>query len=354
MKKFLLSTGNPYEVIIGRDLLDDAGAYIRNCLPLPRKLCVITDSNVNTFYAQQVLCSLKEQGYVTSKIVFPAGEHSKNLTTYLNIMEALADEGFTRSDGLVALGGGVVGDLVGFAAATYLRGIAYVQIPTTYMAAVDSAVGGKTSINLQNGKNLAGAIWQPSLVLCDCNTFDTLPHEKQLDGLAEAVKSAVVSDERLLNHIKACDYEYVIERCVSIKKSFVEADERDYGLRQILGFGHTVGHGLERLSSYRIPHGQAVAAGMVVEARAAYRMGLTKTDLSGELASILTELGFNLQINYSAEEIYHYALMDKKINGNFITMIIPDAIGKCRLHKISLSDLLLFLQVGLQNEISCK
>lgn len=347
MKKFLLSTGNPYEVIVGRDLLDDAGAYIKNCLPLPRKLCVITDSNVNTLYAQRVLQSLKGQGYVTSKIVFPAGEHAKNLTTYLNIMEALADEGFTRSDGLVALGGGVVGDLVGFAAATYLRGIAYVQIPTTYMAAVDSAVGGKTSINLQNGKNLAGAIWQPSLVLCDYTTFDSLSSEKRLDGLAEAVKSAVVSDASLLGHIKECNYEYVIERCISIKKSFVEADERDYGLRQILGFGHTVGHGLERLSSYSIPHGQAVATGMVVEARAAYKMGLTATDISGELADILTDLGFDLKIRYNAEEIYHYALMDKKINGDFITMVIPDAIGKCRLQKISLFDLLKFMKIGL-------
>lgn len=347
MKKFLLSTGNPYEVIIGRDLLNDAGAYIKQCLPLPRKLCVITDSNVNTLYAQRVLDSLKREGYNTSKIVFPAGEHAKNLTTYLNIMEALADEGFTRSDGLIALGGGVVGDLVGFAAATYLRGIAYVQMPTTYMAAVDSAVGGKTSINLQNGKNLAGAIWQPALVLCDYNTFDTLPTEKKLDGLAEAVKSAVVSDGRLLDSIKSGDYEYVIERCISIKKSFVEVDERDYGLRQILGFGHTVGHGLEKLSSYTIPHGQAVAAGMVVEARGAYKMGLTQTDLSGELADILTDLGFNLQIKYSTDEIYHYALMDKKISGDQITMIIPDLIGKCRLQKISLSDLQKFIEIGL-------
>lgn len=348
MKKFLLSTGNPYEVIIGRDLLDQAGAYIKTCLPLPRKLCVITDSNVNTLYAQRVLDALKAQGYVTSKIVFPAGEHAKNLTTYLNIMEALADEGFTRSDGLIALGGGVVGDLVGFAAATYLRGIAYVQIPTTYMAAVDSAVGGKTSINLQNGKNLAGAIWQPSLVLCDYGTFDTIPAEKRMDGLAEAVKSAVVSDGRLLDHIKAGDYEYVIERCISIKKSFVEADERDYGLRQILGFGHTVGHGLEKLSAYTIPHGQAVAAGMVVEARAAYQMGLTQNDLSVELSEILTELGFDLHIKYSADEIYHFALMDKKISGDQITMIIPDTIGKCRLQKISLSDLRRFIETGLE------
>lgn len=348
MKKFVLSTSKKYEVLIGRNLLADAGTYIRKCLPLPCKLCVITDSNVNPLYAETLLTSLKDAGYTTSKIVFPAGEHSKNLTTYLNIMEALAAEGFTRSDALVALGGGVVGDLAGFAAATYLRGIAHVQIPTTYMSAVDSSVGGKTSINLQNGKNLAGAIWQPSLVICDCNTFDSLPEQKKKDGLAEAVKSAVVSDGSLLSHIIAGNDEYVIERCISIKKSVVEADERDSGLRQILGFGHTVGHGLEKLSSFSIPHGQAVAAGMVIEAKAAYKMGLTEKDISGELSEILTGLGFCLNVKYTADEIYHYALMDKKIHGDQITMIIPETIGKCRLQKISLRQLKKFIEAGLE------
>lgn len=348
MKKFVLSTSKKYDVIVGRDLLSSAGTHIRKYLSLPCKICVITDSNVNPIYAQTLLASLKEAGYIASKIVFPAGEHSKNLTTYANIMEALADEEFTRSDALIALGGGVVGDLTGFAAATYLRGIAYIQIPTTYMSAVDSAVGGKTSINLQNGKNLAGAIWQPTLVICDYDTFDTLPKAKCKDGLAEAVKSAVVSDASLLKHIKDGNLEYVIERCISIKKSVVEADERDYGLRQILGFGHTVGHGLEKLSAFAIPHGQAVAAGMVIEAKAAYRKGLTNCDLSIELTEILTELGFKLNVKYSADEIYHYALMDKKISGDYITMVIPEFLGKCRLHKIPLSELRDYIAAGLE------
>lgn len=347
MKKFVLSTSKRYEVLIGRDLLADVGEHIRKCLPPPCKICVITDSNVNTIYAQTVLQSLKAAGYTTSKIVFPAGEHSKNLSTYLNVMEALAAEGFTRSDGLIALGGGVVGDLAGFAAATYLRGIAYMQIPTTYMSAVDSSVGGKTSLNLQNGKNLAGAIWQPSLVVCDCSTFDTLPEAKRRDGLAEAVKSAVVSDASLLKYIQDGDAEYVVERCISIKKSVVEVDERDKGLRQILAFGHTIGHGLEKLSAFAIPHGQAVAMGMVIEARAAYKMGLTDTDISGELTEILEGLGFKLKVKYSADQIYHYALMDKKIHGNQITMVIPESIGKCRLQKISLNELKKFIEAGL-------
>ena len=295
-----------------------------------------------------VMTSLMEHGYQTSKIVFPAGEHSKNLTTYSNILEAMADEGLTRSDAVVALGGGVVGDLAGFAAATYMRGIPYIQIHTTYMAAIDASVGGKTGINLLCGKNLAGAFWQPSMVFCDYHTFDSLPPAKLMDGIAEAVKCAAVSEESLLPHIRKKDYEYVIERCVSIKKSIVEADERDTGLRQILNFGHTVGHGIEKLSSFSVSHGQAVAKGLIVEARAAYRFGLAPVDIASPLQDILAEMGFDLSVDYSPEEIYQYALMDKKIMGDRITMVIPESLGKCRLHKISLSELQKFIRLGMK------
>lgn len=347
MKKFAVSTARPYDIIIGKNILEKAGAYINTCLP-PCRLCIITDSTVNSIYAQVVMTSLMEHGYQTSKIVFPAGEHSKNLTTYSNILEAMADEGLTRSDAVVALGGGVVGDLAGFAAATYMRGIPYIQIPTTYMAAIDASVGGKTGINLLCGKNLAGAFWQPSMVFCDYHTFDSLPPAKLMDGIAEAVKCAAVSEESLLPHIRKKDYEYVIERCVSIKKSIVEADERDTGLRQILNFGHTVGHGIEKLSSFSVSHGQAVAKGLIVEARAAYRFGLAPVDLASPLQDILAEMGFDLSVDYSPEEIYQYALMDKKIMGDKITMVIPESLGKCRLHKISLSELQKFIRLGMK------
>ncbi|MFR7989040.1 MAG: 3-dehydroquinate synthase [Anaerovoracaceae bacterium] len=347
MKKFAVSTARPYDIIIGKNILEKAGAYINTCLP-PCRLCIITDSTVNSIYAQVVMTSLMEHGYQTSKIVFPAGEHSKNLTTYSNILEAMADEGLTRSDAVVALGGGVVGDLAGFAAATYMRGIPYIQIPTTYMAAIDASVGGKTGINLLCGKNLAGAFWQPSMVFCDYHTFDSLPPAKLMDGIAEAVKCAAVSEESLLPHIRKKDYEYVIERCVSIKKSIVEADERDTGLRQILNFGHTVGHGIEKLSSFSVSHGQAVAKGLIVEARAAYRFGLAPVDIASPLQDILAEMGFDLSVDYSPEEIYQYALMDKKIMGDKITMVIPESLGKCRLHKISLSELQKFIRLGMK------
>ncbi|MEE0691621.1 MAG: 3-dehydroquinate synthase [Lachnospiraceae bacterium] len=349
MKKFVLSTANhPYEVLIGRDLIRNAGAYISSCLP-PCHLCVITDSTVNNIYSQVVMTSLMEHGYRTTKVVFPSGEHAKNLNTYSNIVEAIADDGLNRSDGLVALGGGVVGDMTGFVASTYMRGLPYIQIPTTYMAAVDASVGGKTGINLLSGKNLVGAFWQPSLVLCDYKTFDSLPAAKLQDGIAEAVKCAVVSEASLIPHIQENDYEYVIERCVSIKKSIVEADERDFSVRQLLNFGHTIAHGIEKVTSFSVPHGQAVAKGMVAEAKAAYRLGLTDTDISGELTQILTGLGFNLTTCRNVDDLYRYALMDKKISGDKITMIIPESVGKCRLQKISLSELKEFIKAGIED-----
>lgn len=347
MKKFVVSTENPYDIIIGNDIIKDAGTYISSCIP-PCHLCVITDSTVNSIYSQVVMTSLMERGYRTSKIVFPAGEHSKNLNTYSNILEAMADESLNRSDAIIALGGGVVGDMAGYTAATYMRGIPYIQIPTTYLAAVDASVGGKTGINLLSGKNLVGAFWQPSLVLCDYKTFDSLPAIKMQDGIAEAVKYAAVSEESLIPHIQENNYEYVIERCVSIKKSIVEADERDTGLRQILNFGHTIGHGIEKITSYSVSHGQAVAKGMVIEAKAAYKLGLTDVDISKDLTEILTGMGFNLTSCSNVEELYHYALMDKKISGDKITMVIPETLGKCRLQKITLSELKKFIQAGVE------
>lgn len=347
MKKFVISTAQPYEIIIGDNLLNDAGAYISNVIK-PCRISIISDSTVNGLYAKLLEQSLAEYGFTVTKIIFPSGEHSKNINTYANIMEALGEDGITRSDAIVALGGGVVGDIAGFAASTYMRGIRYIQIPTTYLAAIDASFGGKTGINLLCGKNLAGTFWQPSLVLCDYATFNTLPENRLLEGVAEAVKSAVVSDASLLKHISENNYGYVIERCISIKKSIVEADERDTGLRQLLNFGHTIGHGIEKLSSFSVSHGLAVAKGMVVEARAAYRTGLTSVDISGELTDILTNLGLDLKVCYTADELYTYALTDKKIMGNKITMVVPESLGKCRLHKITLTELKTFIEEGLK------
>lgn len=348
MNRFKVTTDTSYEILIGTDLLADTGRYMRECLE-PCKACLITDSTVNRLYADQVMSSLTDSGFETSKIVFPAGELSKNISTYTNILESMAEEGLSRSDLVVALGGGVVGDLSGFAASTYLRGIRHVQVPTTYLAAVDSSVGGKTGLNLLYGKNLAGAFWQPSLVICDYSTFETIPGEEMLNGIAEAIKCAMIMEAPLIGRVIAKDYGHVIERCVSIKKSIVEADERDTGIRQLLNFGHTIGHSIEKLSSYTIPHGVAVAKGMVFESRAAFRMGLTDYDASDYLKEILTNIGFDLSIPYTVDELYKYALNDKKIRGSSIAMVIPEQCGKCRLHKISLDSLHTFIELGMDD-----
>lgn len=174
MKKFEISTNHPYSICIGNNIMSQSGSLISEVLE-PCKIAIITDTNVNSLYSQVFITSLIESGFEVSKIIFPAGEHSKNLNTFGNILEALADEGISRSDAIASLGGGVVGDISGFAAATYMRGIKFLQIPTSYISAIDASVGGKTGINLLSGKNLAGAFWQPSLVICDTKVFETLP-----------------------------------------------------------------------------------------------------------------------------------------------------------------------------------
>lgn len=347
MERFAVTTERPYDILIGKGILDQSGKYIKECVN-PCRVCIITDSKVNKLYSKILSSSLEENGFKTHKIVFPEGEYSKSIATYANVLESLAEKAFSRSDIIIALGGGVVGDLSGFAAATYLRGIRYIQIPTTYLAAVDSSVGGKTAVNLLSGKNLAGAFWQPSMVICDYKTFDSMEEAFLLDGVAEAIKSGMIMESSLIDRVLAKDYGKVIERCVSIKKSVVEADERDIGMRQLLNFGHTIGHGIEKLSSYRISHGRAVAMGMVVESKAAFKMGLTGYDASEYLTEVLTKCGFDLNLPYSAEQLYKYAKNDKKISADSISMVIPESIGKCRLQKILLSDLERFIQLGIK------
>lgn len=347
MKKFTISTEKPYDVIVGDGLLQETGRFLSERFS-PRKVCIITDSTVNALFGQIVSDSLSKSGFSVSKVQFPAGEHSKTITTYANILEAMADDAITRSDLVLALGGGVVGDMAGFAAGTYLRGIDYIQVPTTVIAATDSAIGGKTGIDILGGKNLAGLYKQPRLVLCDYRTFDTLPLARFNDGVAEVIKSAVVSDASLIPHIRDRHYEYVLERCISIKKSLVEADEYDTGIRQLLNFGHTVGHGIEKLSSYNVSHGQAVAKGMIAEARGSYLTGLTSTDISGELEGILGSFGLDASLDYDPEAVFRLALMDKKIRDGRISMIIPEAIGRCSLRKLSMDELRALIFRGIE------
>ena len=346
METLEITSKHPYNVVIGSGIIKDTGKLLRE-IAKPCKVCIITDSNVNGIFSQVVISSLIEAGFQTSKILFPAGEHSKNINTYTQIVTALTEERMNRQDIIIALGGGVVGDVAGFVAATYMRGIRYVYVPTTPLAAIDGSIGGKTALNLPTGKNLIGAFWHPSLVICDYNAYSSLPESVIMDGLAEGLKSAVISDSSLLPHIETRDFKYILSRCLSLRKSFVEADQEDTGIRQMLDFGHTIGHAIERLSCYNISHGQALAKGMIAEAKGAFALGLTNHDISGQLEYILKGLGFDTSLNYSPQLIYEHALIDKKICHSTISVIAPMTIGKCTLQKLPLANFHQFLEASL-------
>ena len=365
MKIISVETGRPYKMVIGRELLHDVAKYMLE-LTDPCHVALVTDSNVAGLYAGTVSEVLADAGFDVTLIEFPAGEENKNLESYGAIQEQLARAGLSRSDFIIALGGGVTGDMAGFAAATYLRGIRYIQIPTTYLAAVDSSVGGKTAVDLGKGKNLCGAFWQPSLVLCDYSTFRTLSPSEMLDGSAEAYKSARIGNADLASSVKDVMLKYqesggevtdeildmleeVIDQSVAVKKSVVEEDERDTGARQLLNFGHTFGHSIEKLSDYSIPHGHAVARGMVCEARAAFKLGLTDIDLTDEIYSDLSDMGFDLSVPYEAEKILKVARGDKKVRTDSITVVVPESEGTCGLRSIPLDELEDYILAGLKN-----
>ena len=339
MKRIEVRASKSYEVIIGKNILKDAGMFMTEVVK-PCRVAVITDSIVDGLYADVVCESLKNAGFSVAKYVFPAGEQSKNMETLGEILEFLAENHLTRSDIIVALGGGVVGDISGFAASVYLRGIKFVQVPTTFLAAVDSSVGGKTAVNLKSGKNLAGAFHQPALVLCDTETFKTLPDDTFADGVAETVKYGMITDLVLFGKMTdAWDVEEVTARCVEIKAQVVKADEFDTGTRQLLNFGHTVGHAIEKCSHFAISHGYAVAIGMVYAARMAVHMGLCQNEAVNRLVDALAANHLPVTAPYDANELCAVALSDKKRNGSTITYVLPHAIGDCRLHKMPVSDL---------------
>ena len=338
MKRITIKTNNPYDILIESGALSRVGEFLTEIYS-PRKVCVIADSTAGSLYSKCVMDSLADAGFSPSRVLFPAGEHSKNLTTYANVIEALASENLSRMDVVLSLGGGVVADIAGFVAGTYMRGIDLVHVPTTLLSAMDASVGGKAAVNLREGKNLAGVFWSPRMVICDPETFKNLRESQIQDALSEGVKNAVVSDAGLISKIREGDLEYLLERSLSIKKSLIEVDEQDLSLRRLLSFGHTVGHCVEKASSYSISHGQAVAIGMVAEAKAAFSMGYTKTDISSELAGILRDIGLPTELRYSAEELFPLALVDKKISGDTISIVVPESIGKCTVRKITLAEL---------------
>ncbi|MBQ5563525.1 MAG: 3-dehydroquinate synthase [Clostridia bacterium] len=342
MKTVFVKTGRPYEILIEHGILDNAGEYIRPLTKAVRAV-IISDTNVSPIYSERVKNSLEKSGFETSVFVFEAGESSKRLSTIEKMYTHLFEHNITRTDIIVALGGGVTGDMAGFAAATYLRGIDFVQIPTSLLAQVDSSVGGKTAVDLPAGKNLVGAFWQPILVLIDSDTLNTLPEKFFKDGLGEVVKYGCIRSKSLFERLEnenAKDFiDDIIFECVSIKRDVVERDERDTGERAILNFGHTLGHALEKLNDYtNLTHGEAVSAGSAIITRISESHGLTAQGTAQRLENLLKKYDLPVTSEFPLSDIINATRGDKKSTGKSIKFVFLKEIGECFVQKIDTAD----------------
>lgn len=351
IRSIRVNTGTHYTVSIGSGLLSRCGALLRESMA-PCHMAVISDSTVAPLYAQTVCDSLEKAGFSVSMYVFPAGESHKTLTTLSEILEFFAQSSLQRGDCVAALGGGVTGDMAGFAAGCYLRGIRYVQLPTTLLAAVDSSVGGKTAVDLTAGKNLAGLFWQPSAVLCDTDCLSTLSGAAFADGAAEAIKTGVLCGESLFSLLENRAWQTapdeVIARCVSFKAALVARDETEQNERQLLNLGHTVGHAIEVCSGYTVSHGHAVAAGLAIIARAGERLGWSCAAVSSRIETCLKTNHLPLRTDDTPQALAQAALRDKKRTGNEITLIVPQRIGFCERRKIPIEALQSIIAAGLE------
>lgn len=337
-----ISASKAYDVFIGTGLLHSIGERVKE-LGVSR-VCIVSDSNVWPLYGNSVLNSLISADIKQCHYIIPAGEQSKNPEQLLGLLDHLAKNQISRSDLIIALGGGVVGDLAGFAASVYMRGIPYIQVPTTLLAAVDSSVGGKTAIDLPAGKNLAGAFWQPSMVLCDTDTLSTLPPDVYLDGCAEVIKYAILFDPHLFAHLEdtgvSFDPAAVISRCVELKRDVVAQDEFDRGQRMLLNLGHTFGHAIELNSGYTITHGKAVSIGMAMACRTSHCVDTKR------IIQLLNSFGLPIATDIPVDALLETMLSDKKRNGDTIDLILPERIGRCFIIPTPISRLKSMLQDG--------
>ena len=337
-----VAASREYDIEIGRGLLDQAGAHIARVTGAGRTAAVISDTNVLPLYGQRLCSSLEQAGFRVISWAFPAGEGSKCLAVYESLCRRMLADGFTRADGIVALGGGVVGDLAGFLAGTILRGVPLVQMPTTLLAQVDSSVGGKTGLDLPEGKNLIGCFYQPSLVLADTDCLGTLPRQQLSSGMAEVIKCGVIGDEEILRHLETAaepDFPWLVERCCRYKAAVVARDERDGGPRRLLNFGHTFGHAYEAAGGYdSYTHGEAVAAGMMQMLRWQVSHGLGGQELLDRLTPLLER--WELPVRLPWDGAADYLARDKKRAGDQVTIAVAQRAGAGRLMAVPLASLL--------------
>ena len=352
MRELTVKTSTPYRILLGSGLLDRAGELIREVFPKSAMAAVVCDSNVASLYGDRVASSLEKAGYSVFSCVFPAGEKSKQLSTAGELYGGFAARRLSRGDFVVALGGGVTGDLAGFAAATYLRGVPFVQIPTTLLSQIDSSVGGKTGVDLPQGKNLVGAFHQPRLVLIDPDTLSTLPRRYFSDGMGEAIKYGCIRSASLWETILEKDIRpgeedllRMIYECVDIKRQVVEHDEFDTGERMILNFGHTLGHSLEKLYGFgKLSHGEAVGIGMVLMARAGEKHGLTQPGTAEKIARCLQKYDLPVSDPATLTDLLPGAAVDKKAVGGTLNLVLLREIGDAFVHPIPREELGRFLE----------
>lgn len=346
-------TQRSYDILLGQGLLAEAGKWIRE-VHKGRRALIVSDSHVAPLYAKTVRDSLLAASYETVCLfTFEAGETSKRLETVSHIYKALADNRFDRSDLIVALGGGVTGDMAGFAAATWMRGIPFVQIPTSLLAQVDSSIGGKTGVDIPQGKNLVGAFWQPIRVIADIDTLSTLPQAYVIDGMGEVIKSACIRDSDLFTLLEKEDgfspalLTEIVRRCMIIKRTVVENDERESGERRLLNFGHTLGHALEKHLHYEgISHGCAVAVGMAAITAASEQAGLTEAGTTARLCRLLEKFRLPQASDVPLSDYVSGICLDKKCVGGEIDLVLLSRIGDAFCKRIKVAELNDFLKIN--------
>lgn len=349
MRELNVKVGKGYNIFIEKGIMSSCGKYIKE-VSNASKVCLVSDTNVYKIYGNIVEEQLKAVGYEVFTYVFEAGEESKTTATVISMVEFMAENRLTRSDIVVALGGGVCGDMAGFAASIYLRGIDFVQIPTSLLAQVDSSVGGKTAVDLPQGKNLCGAFHQPILVLIDPNTLDTLTPHFFSDGMAEVIKTGCIKSATLFEKTEKQDAREIIDdiifECVSIKASVVERDEKEHGERALLNFGHTAGHAIEKLHGFTtISHGEAVGIGMVMITKAGEENGITEKGTSARIENVLKKYSLMTEDSHSLQDIITCMNADKKRTADSINFVLLSKIGESFTQKIKNDDIPKFFGV---------
>lgn len=338
MKVLRVKTKEPYEILIGQGLMDILAEDLKQSFNFG-KVAILTDERVRSIYGERILENFYKQGIKAKLLSFPPGESSKNIETVISLARQLVQMSYDRKDLIVALGGGVVGDIAGFLASIYLRGVLYVQVPTTLLAQVDSSVGGKTGVDLPEGKNLIGTFYQPKRVYIDTETLKTLPIAEIKNGLAEVIKYGCTLKRSLFEFIKKRQeeivqlkpeaIEYIVYESCKLKAMIVSKDEKESGLRRVLNFGHTIGHAIEVELNYQLPHGITVALGMLAEAKLSEKLGVAKKEVFSPLKELLESFSFPRKIEGTVpENLLSHIKKDKKVAKGKLTIVLLEKIGK--------------------------